>query len=174
MRHVAVRLALAAALAGTAGTAGGAAAQDAVVDSVQMPAWLERDGRVAPLAPGMALESRDAVRTGPEARLLLKLAEGSSVKLGANAVLRLDGVAMRREDGVFAAAMKVLAGAGRRSSSAALPRARCARRAPHRPLQHQPDARGALKGRTSSPRKQGPSGLRLGTVDSRLDSLARE
>jgi hypothetical protein len=91
----------------------GAAAQDAVVEAVQMPAWIERDGVVAPLAPGTALAARDAVRTGANARLLVRLAEGSSVKLGENGVLHLDQIVTRKDDGVFAAALNVLQGAFR-------------------------------------------------------------
>lgn len=90
-----------------------AAAQDAVVEAVQMPAWVERDGVTVPLAPGMALTARDALRTGANARLLLRLAEGSSVKLGENGILRLDEIVTRPDDGVFAAALNVLKGAFR-------------------------------------------------------------
>lgn len=91
----------------------GAAAQDAVVEAVQMPAWMERDGVVVPLAPGTTLNARDAVRTGANARLLVRLAEGSSVKLGENGVLHLDEIVTRKDDGVFAAALNVLKGAFR-------------------------------------------------------------
>jgi len=115
MRFAARRLALAATMLGVAATG---VAQDAVVDAVQMPAWVERDGRREPLAPGMALVRGDALRTGPDAKLLLKLAEGSSVKLGENAVLRLDAIATRGEDGLFTAAMNVLAGAFRFTTAA--------------------------------------------------------
>lgn len=115
MRHVARGLLLVAAMLGVAAPS---FAQEAVVDAVQMPAWVERDGRSLPLAPGMALQSRDAVRTGPDAKLLLKLAEGSSVKLGENAVLRLDAIATRREDGIFTAVMNVVAGAFRYTTAA--------------------------------------------------------
>jgi hypothetical protein len=115
MRYAARQLALAAAMLGLAGAS---LAQEAVVEAVQMPAWVERDGRTLPLAPDMALESRDVLRTGPDAKLLLKLAEGSSVKLGENALLRLDAIAMRREDGFFTAAMNVIAGAFRFTTAA--------------------------------------------------------
>ena len=80
-------------------------AQEAIVVAVQMPAWVERDGVVAPVAPGMALTARDALRTGPNARLLLRLAEGSAVKLGENGVLRLDEIVTRKDESVFAAAL---------------------------------------------------------------------
>ena len=62
----------------------------AVVEGVQMPAWVERDGARVPLAPGASLRSNDTLRTGADARLLVKLADGSAVKLGENAQLRLD------------------------------------------------------------------------------------
>jgi len=63
------------------------AAPQAVVDTVQMPAWLERGDRVQPLAIGMEIRHGDRIRTGADARAYLKLAEGSTVKLGENAAL---------------------------------------------------------------------------------------
>jgi hypothetical protein len=92
----------------------------ATVEGVQMPAWLERDGARQPLAPGMALRTNDSVRTGENARLLLRLAEGSAVKLGENGVLRLDQLQPPRErTGVFAAALDVVQGAFRFTTDAA-------------------------------------------------------
>ena len=99
-----------------------AAPPPAVVEAVQMPAWIERGGVRVPLAPGMALQSNDDLRTGADARLLVKLAEGSVVKLGENAQLKLASAQMRR-DNVFAATMNVLAGAFRFTTDA-LARAR--------------------------------------------------
>ncbi|HVC13125.1 MAG TPA: FecR family protein [Burkholderiales bacterium] len=89
-----------------------AAVPAAVVEGVQMPAWVERDGARAPLAPGMALHSGDRLSTGAGARLLLRLGEGSSVKLGENAGLTLERIG-RERDGVFGAALRVLQGAFR-------------------------------------------------------------
>lgn len=60
-----------------------AAAQLAVVDTVQAPAWLTRGEQVLPLAPGMEVRSNDLITTGKDARAYVKLAEGSMVKLGA-------------------------------------------------------------------------------------------
>ncbi len=92
------------------------AAPAAVVEGVQMPAWLERAGagavRRLPLAPGMELRAGDEVRTGPGSRLYIKLAEGSLVKLGENASLRILDLAPER-DGFFKAALNVLEGAFR-------------------------------------------------------------
>jgi hypothetical protein len=84
----------------------------AVVDSVQMPAWVERNGVRQPLEPGRVLQNRDRVITGTEARVLIQLAEGSAVKLGENAQLDLNALG-RRENKVFTAALDVAKGAFR-------------------------------------------------------------
>jgi hypothetical protein len=92
------------------------AAAAAVVEGVQMPAWLERAGagatRRVPLAPGMELRGGDEVRTGAGSRLYIKLAEGSLVKLGENASLKILDLAPDR-GGLFKAALNVLEGAFR-------------------------------------------------------------
>ncbi len=117
------RFALIAALAAAAtaavaqGTPERATAPQAVVEAVQMPAWIERGGARMPLAPGMGLQSNDALRTGADARLLVKLADGSSVKLGENAQLQLAAIATR-QDNVFVSAMSVLQGAFRFTTDA--------------------------------------------------------
>jgi hypothetical protein len=89
------------------------AAPEAVVEAVQMPAWVERGADRIPLAPGMALRDQDRVRTGDNARLLLRMAEGSSVKLGEKGSLLLDTLRMQPKENVFAATMKVFEGAFR-------------------------------------------------------------
>jgi hypothetical protein len=109
--------ALFAVLAAAASAAGAAeppkrSTPQAVVEAVQMPAWIDRGGARAPLAAGAELQANDKVVTGANARLLVKLAEGSSLKLGENAQLRI-AEARTRGDNVFAAAMNVLAGAFR-------------------------------------------------------------
>jgi hypothetical protein len=84
----------------------------AVVDSVQMPAWVERKGVREPLVPGQSLRNHDRVLTGADARVVVKLAEGSAVKLGENAQLDLNALG-RRENQVFTAALDVAQGAFR-------------------------------------------------------------
>ena len=88
----------------------------AVVEGVQMPAWVERTVtggmRRIPLAPGMALRRGDEVKTGAGSRLYIKLAEGSLVKLGENASLKLLDLQTERA-GLFRAALNVLEGAFR-------------------------------------------------------------
>ncbi len=83
-----------------------------VVEAVQMPAWVERDGASQPLYPGMELRNYDRLKTGNGSRLLLRTRDGSAVKLGANATFRLGG-AEQRPGNVFAASMQVLEGAFR-------------------------------------------------------------
>jgi hypothetical protein len=60
----------------------------AVVEGVQMPAWIERDGRRLPLIPGMELRPGDQLVTGAGSRVMVKLAEGSLVRLGEKGQLR--------------------------------------------------------------------------------------
>lgn len=66
-----------------------AATPVATVQAVQSPAWMQRDGRSQPLAVGMELKNGDRVVTGAEGRAELHVAEGSAVKLGAEAKLNI-------------------------------------------------------------------------------------
>ena len=83
----------------------------AVVDGVQMPAWLERDGKRVPLAPGMELRAGDRIFSGVGARVQVKLSEGSVVKLGENG--RLVFAEMQPGKDLFKATLQVLEGAFR-------------------------------------------------------------
>lgn len=88
------------------------ASPNAVVESVQAPAWLERAEKRVPLAPGMQLENRDRVLTGAGARAVVQLADGSAIKLGEGVNVGVN--AMRQESrGVFSAALDVAKGAFR-------------------------------------------------------------
>ena len=91
------------------------AAPAAVVEGVQMPAWVERSGMKIPAAPGMELKPRDELRTGVGARLYVKLADGSLLKLGENASLRLLDIAPPK-GGFLKGAVEVLEGAFRFTS----------------------------------------------------------
>ena len=81
-------------------------AEPAVVEAVQYPAWLERGGNAVPLTPGTQLQAQDRLRTGTDARVQLRLGEGSTVKLGENARFTIEKVDDR---GLFRAALAVLA-----------------------------------------------------------------
>ena len=92
------------------------AAPTASVESIQLSGSLERGRQVVPLAPGMELREGDRVNTGPRSRLVLKLADGSTVKLGELGSLFFDK-AQVRDDGVFDAALFVAEGAFRFTTS---------------------------------------------------------
>ena len=89
-------------------------AAPAVVRVLQAPAWRMHDGSRAALAIGQELNSGDRIQTGPGARAVLGLAEGSVVKLGENAELALqDMVVPAADDGVFKGFLDVVKGAFR-------------------------------------------------------------
>ncbi|RCS58486.1 FecR family protein [Parvibium lacunae] len=69
--------------------------QIAVVEGIQLPAWVEREGRKQPLQPGMALQGNERLHTGQDARVLLRLSDGSAVRLGAQAELKLEGLVLK-------------------------------------------------------------------------------
>lgn len=100
-----------------AGQAAAEPASQAIVDTLRMPAWLERDGRSQPLAVGMEVRNGDRIRTGPQARTYLLLAEGSTVKLGENAVLDFHSRSLKPASN-FKGALDVLAGAFRFTTDA--------------------------------------------------------
>jgi hypothetical protein len=93
-----------------------AIAQTLTVEGVVSPAWVERGGARLPLAVGMRLNDKDRVVTGPDSRLLLRMAEGSAVKLGENSALALDGLSQKQAGEsrkVVTAALDVVRGAFR-------------------------------------------------------------
>lgn len=59
------------------------------IEGVRMPIWVEQDGVMSPLAPGMRLHATDVISTGEGGRLLLKLDDGAQIRLGENAKLTL-------------------------------------------------------------------------------------
>jgi hypothetical protein len=70
------------------------------VEGVVSPAWVERAGTSerVPLEVGMTLRNSDKVHTGRDSRALLKMADGSAVKLGEDAVLNVDGLAETKDE----------------------------------------------------------------------------
>jgi hypothetical protein len=119
MKHATAKLALALSLALSATAS---FAQAAYVEGVQMPAWVERNGTKQPLAAGTALQAGDKITTGADARLLLKLSEGSAVKLGENAVFNVNQLSAKQEGRLpfVSAALEVARGAFRFTTDVAL------------------------------------------------------
>ena len=87
-----------------------AGAPAVVVEAVQDPAWVERGGKSTRLQPGAELRAGDKLRTGEDGRVRMKLAEGSTVKIGKQATF---GVEKVEPDGVFRATFTATAGAFR-------------------------------------------------------------
>lgn len=98
MRFTTLAAAISFALAASTASWSALAAPAAVVEGVQMPAWVERGGVKQPLAAGMELQQSDKLSTGQQSRVLLRMAEGSQVKLGENAQLSFDKLEQRTEN----------------------------------------------------------------------------
>ena len=74
------------------------AAPDLAVDAIKMPAWLVHGAQRQPLAVGTALRSGDVLLTGNGARVRLRAADGSDMRLGGNAQLDLSGIGRKHHD----------------------------------------------------------------------------
>lgn len=87
------------------------------VESVLAPAWVERaNGSRDALAVGMALGNEDKVRTGDGGRALLRLADGSGVKLGEAAMLAVNDLGAKQDPksgSIVVASLDVVRGAFR-------------------------------------------------------------
>jgi hypothetical protein len=108
-------LALAAFVGLAGGTAARAAAPEAEVEALQMPAWITRNGKRVPVEIMQPLRVGDIITTGEGARVVLKLAEGSTVKLGENARFEVSELSQGRSatHDTFKATLAVREGAFR-------------------------------------------------------------
>ena len=91
------------------------------VEGVQMPAWVERASGVRDaLTLGASLNNKDRIVTGTGARALLRLADGSLIRLGENGVLVLDDLNQQKFNAkdVVTASLDVLRGAFRFTTQA--------------------------------------------------------
>jgi hypothetical protein len=87
---------------------------DAQVQAVQMPAWLQRGESRLPLRVGSELRNGDTLITGANARIYVHTADGSTVKLGESATLKLEGLSQQNaERSLFSAVLNVVKGAFR-------------------------------------------------------------
>lgn len=95
------------------------AAPDVLVEGVNMPAWVTRGGLKQPLGAGDALQAADEITTAAGSRVLLRLGDGSAVKLGENARFVVAAAAPSPENrSLFQATLQVLTGAFRFTTSA--------------------------------------------------------
>jgi cell division septation protein DedD len=90
------------------------------VEGIQADAWMTRDGKRTPLKRGSVLKEKDEIETGPGARLMMRLPEGSTVKLGENAKLTIQSLQFDKTGkGLLGGALAVVQGAFRFTTDAA-------------------------------------------------------
>lgn len=90
-------------------------AEDSVfVEYVQSPAWLKDGNDLSALYPGQRLLPNHQVITGKSGKTILKLSEGSAIKLGENSTFIVNSLqASQNSNSVFTGAFKILKGAFR-------------------------------------------------------------
>ena len=92
-----------------------AAPSEAVIEQVQQQAWVEQNGVRSPVVAGQVIKAPQQLITGDGARLVIRLADGSAVKLGEHAQLRITSLD-KSEQGVLMASLDVVKGAFRFST----------------------------------------------------------
>ena len=97
-----------------------------IVESVQTPAWLQVEGKRKALSPGQILKADHQVITGQTGKTILKLPEGSQIKLGNNATFNINSASNNNQSNsqIFNAAFRILKGAFRFTTSAFAPKSR--------------------------------------------------
>ena len=118
LRNDLVRTVIAILVLGLALAAGSATASDSgtSVAAVQLPAWVERGGRVVPVRPGFTLEPGDVLITGAKGRVHVDTPDGSVIKLGSAGRIGLDKLVVHTDtdgQGLFEGALNVVKGAFR-------------------------------------------------------------
>lgn len=94
-RHALGILLLGAGLWATQGVARAATAST-VVEAVQLPAWVERNGQRRPAEPGVLLRDNDKAITAGHSRMLLRMADRSVIKLGEQTEFHIEAVTLRQ------------------------------------------------------------------------------
>ena len=114
--HAAAYAMFAAMMLSQPGVAATTSAPVLTVESVLSPAWVERaNGAREPLAAGMVLTNREKVHTGDGGKAMLRLAEGSAVKLGESALVVVDNLIQKADakGDVVSASLEMVRGAFR-------------------------------------------------------------
>lgn len=85
-----------------------------VVEAVQLPAWVERQGQRRPAQPGQSLRDGDKAITAPGSRMLLRMSDRSVVKLGESTELLIQKLEHRSTEvarqGEIKAALRLVTG----------------------------------------------------------------
>lgn len=67
-----------------------------VVEAIQLPAWVERNGQRRAAEPGVQLRPSDKAITAGNARMLLRMSDRSTIKLGENTEFLIETLAVRQ------------------------------------------------------------------------------
>jgi hypothetical protein len=91
---------------------------DMVVEGLQYPVWVSRDGVNVALAPGVSVLAGEQVLTGEGGKIWLKMADDARVKIGPEATVNIGSVvatapSSAQPEGALEAAMDVVRGAFR-------------------------------------------------------------
>lgn len=76
-----------------------AAGKDAVIEAIQLPAWVERNGQRMAAQPGELLMANDKAVTAEASRMLLRLPDRSVIKLGEKTEFRIETL-ITKQNGV--------------------------------------------------------------------------
>jgi hypothetical protein len=95
VRHALGLLLLGAGLWASQGVAR-AATTSTVVEAIQLPAWVERNGQRRAAEPGVKLRNNDKAITAGNARMLLRMSDRSTIKLGENSEFLIEALAVRQ------------------------------------------------------------------------------
>lgn len=74
-----------------------AAPSATVVEAVQLPAWVERNGQRRPAEPGAQLRAKDKAITATGSRMLLRMDDRSMIKLGEQTEFLIQSIDTSRE-----------------------------------------------------------------------------
>ncbi len=74
-----------------------AAPSSTVVEAVQLPAWVERNGQRRPAEPGAQLRAKDKAITATGSRMLLRMDDRSMIKLGERTEFLIQSIDTSRE-----------------------------------------------------------------------------
>lgn len=95
LRHATGMLILGAGLWASQGTAR-AATTSTMIEAVQLPAWVERNGQRRPAEPGVQLRDNDKAITAGHSRMLLRMPDRSVIKLGEQTEFQIESLAVRQ------------------------------------------------------------------------------
>ncbi|QCB45455.1 FecR family protein [Hydrogenophaga sp. PAMC20947] len=70
---------------------------ETVIEAVQVPAWVERNGQRRPAQPGQRLRANDKAVTAEGSRMLLRLSDRSVIKLGEKTEFLIETLAEKQQ-----------------------------------------------------------------------------